>query len=413
MSDAPPQLGDIPKQSEFNIPTITSTSAESSTGATTKSSLGNTESKMASSDSAATGNTSSIENAKTTAINTAQSAMDTIANHPITKSTVDTIANHPITKSTVDTVTNGPVAQSVKEQSAKTSAEASNLAATRKTPDTRAATGQPLTHYHSFFYSLLAWEHPRVTAISYLTIVTSIFIFRYAPVLRLTFKLLAYALGSAAVVEGVGQIALSQSILSAFRPRKYFTLPRESLESALEDVEQLLNFFVIEIQRLIFAEDASKTFVAFLASFIAYWLVKFTPVWGLSLIAVTTIYFVPLIYISEKEIIDEQLDNMSKMVNAQTAQMKDLAAHHTANATESLKAYTGDLSKQAQEYIGSARRSISPAARRAAATASDLKNKVTPSDFPSAPKQEPTGVKTTADQEHDDLTQLATGAPAS
>lgn len=44
----------------------------------------------------------------------------------------------------------------MKEQANKTSAEASNLAATRKIPDTQAANGQELTHYHSFFYSLLA-----------------------------------------------------------------------------------------------------------------------------------------------------------------------------------------------------------------------------------------------------------------
>lgn len=47
------------------------------------------------------------------------------------------------------------MAQNVKDQSAKTSAEASALAATRKTPGTKTTTGQPLTHYHSFFYSLL------------------------------------------------------------------------------------------------------------------------------------------------------------------------------------------------------------------------------------------------------------------
>ena len=43
------------------------------------------------------------------------------------------------------------------------------------------------------------------------------------------------------------------------RPRKYFTIPRESLESLLGDVEQLVNFFVIEFQRILFAENVWAT----------------------------------------------------------------------------------------------------------------------------------------------------------
>lgn len=55
----------------------------------------------------------------------------------------------------------GPVATKVKEQKDKASAELSDLAASRQTPATPAATGQPLTHYHSFFSELLSWKNPR------------------------------------------------------------------------------------------------------------------------------------------------------------------------------------------------------------------------------------------------------------
>lgn len=55
----------------------------------------------------------------------------------------------------------GPVAQNVKDQSAKTTAELSHLANSRQTPSYPAATGQPLTHYHSFFSELLSWNNPR------------------------------------------------------------------------------------------------------------------------------------------------------------------------------------------------------------------------------------------------------------
>lgn len=57
----------------------------------------------------------------------------------------------------------GPVAQNVKDQTAKTGAEFNNLAASRQTPANPAATGQPLTHYHSFFSELLSWNNPRTS----------------------------------------------------------------------------------------------------------------------------------------------------------------------------------------------------------------------------------------------------------
>ena len=54
---------------------------------------------------------------------------------------------------------------------------------------------------------------------------------------------------------------LSQGIASSMRPKKYYTIPRESLEASLEDVEQLVNFFVIEFQRVLFAENIFHTIV--------------------------------------------------------------------------------------------------------------------------------------------------------
>jgi hypothetical protein len=48
-------------------------------------------------------------------------------------------------------------------------------------------------------------------------------------------------------------------LASSFRPRKYYTIPRETLEASLEDAEQFINFFVIEFQRVIFAENVLHT----------------------------------------------------------------------------------------------------------------------------------------------------------
>lgn len=73
----------------------------------------------------------------------------------------------------------------------------------------------------------------------------------------------------------------------------------------------------------------------------------------------TTTYFAPLIYISNREIIDEQIANAQEIINAQTNQLCDLAGERTSQATGLMKQYVGEYSSKAQGYIGS-RRSTSP-----------------------------------------------------
>ncbi|MCJ1359078.1 MAG: hypothetical protein MMC33_009078 [Icmadophila ericetorum] len=359
MSDNPPVLADIPQHSQMDIPTLSSTSAGTNSTSTTNGGM------------------------------TAQNVKDAVYSTP--------------------------VGESVKQQSAKTSTEFSNLSNSRTTPSQPAATGQPLTHYHSFFYQLLSWEEPRATTLAFLGSVLLIFGARYLPILRWTFKVIAYALAVTASAELAGKLVLGNGLASSFRPRKYFTIPKESLEASLEDVEQLINFFVIEFQRILFAENITATVLAFVSAFISYWLIKFVPFWGLSLIATTSIYLTPLIYISNKEFIDHHLSNATDVVNAQAKQVTDLANYHTQQATSTVKNLAGDYSAKAQEYIGNARgRSTSPELSSKIKSEPGLTASPSykSSDFPHAPKQEPTpGV--TSHSEQYEKSQFGGSVPAS
>ncbi|KAJ6157929.1 hypothetical protein N7470_005521 [Penicillium chermesinum] len=273
-----------------------------------------------------------------------------------------------------------PVVDKINSEASKTTSELNDLKNSRVTPSTTTADGQPLTHYHSLLYSLLsvsfpntlrAWEQPRATAVSFATVISFIFAARYLPILRWAFKFLYMSLGLTAAVE-------------------------ETHEAVLEDVSQLSNFFLIEFQRILFAENVVHTVAAFFAAFTGYWLIRFVPLWGLALIAVTTAYIGPLVYISNREIIDEQIQNLQDLIAAQTNQLKDLAGEHTSHATGLVKQYVGDYSKQAQEYIG--RRSASPEVAKAPAPApapAPVKSEpaaeplIKTEDFPEAPKAEP------------------------
>lgn len=172
-----------------------------------------------------------------------------------TAQTIDNIKN----SQTVQSFTNGPVAEKARIEAAATKNEFGNLAASRQTPDIQTATGQNLTHYHSFFYNLLSWENPRATALSYATIVLTVLVARYVPLAKYIFKASYMILGITAAAEISGKLVIGQGIATKLRPRKYYTIPQETLESVLSDAVELVNFFVIEFQRVVFAENVYAT----------------------------------------------------------------------------------------------------------------------------------------------------------
>jgi ABC-type multidrug transport system fused ATPase/permease subunit len=109
------------------------------------------------------------------------------------------------------------------------------------------------------FYRLLSWKNPRATGIAFATTLIFIFAARYLNLIRYIFKSSYMVLGATAAAEVVGQAAFGRGLTSQFRPRQYFTIPKASLERMTDDVEQLINFFVIESQRVVFAENVYVT----------------------------------------------------------------------------------------------------------------------------------------------------------
>jgi len=278
----------------------------------------------------------------------------------------DAAANHPLTQNVKETIANGPVAENVKDQTLKTQSEFSNLAASRTTPSTPAATGQQLTHYHSFFSSLLSWDNPRASGIAFASIVLFIFGARYLNLLRYAFRLSYIVLAITVSAELAGKALFASGFTSQIRPKKYYILPKETLDSMIGDVHELINFFVIEAQRIVFAENIWASAAACVASFLSYFLIKLVPFWGFSLIATSVLFLTPLAYKTNKDLIDHQLEHVSVIVNQQTEQVKSLASHHAAVAANTTKQYVGDYSAKAQEIIGGRARSQSPVATKAA-----------------------------------------------
>ena len=98
------------------------------------------------------------------------------------------------------------------------------------------------------------------------------------------------------------------------------------------------------------------------------------PIWGLTLIGDCVLFLAPLIYVTNKEFIDEHLRSASATINEQAAQVKDLTASYTGQATETVKAYAGEYTAKAQDLMGM--------------NEHRNRQKIDASDFPSAPKTE-------------------------
>ncbi|KAE8844314.1 hypothetical protein PTNB85_02579 [Pyrenophora teres f. teres] len=299
---------------------------------------------------------------------------------------INAASNHPSVQNAKNTVMNGPVAQNVMAEGAKTRDEFADLANSKTVPDHTAATGQNLTHYHSMFYRLLSWKNPRATGIAFAGTVVFIFAARYLNLIRYIFKASYMILGLTAAAEVAGQATIGRGLTSQFRPRQYFTIPKASLERMTDDFEQLVNFFVIESQRIVFAENVYVTVTAFFASLLSYFLIKFVPLWGLTLISTVITFLGPLIYIKNKDLIDAQLEKGYNIANQQAQQVKGLANQHAGNAMKTMQGYTQQATAKAQETVNQYRgRSTSPEVKKA--------------DFPAAPSHAPAAAELSEEEE--------------
>lgn len=67
------------------------------------------------------------------------------------------------------------------------------------------------------------------------------------------------ALGVTVLAEVTGKSILGHGLATQLRPRKYYTVSRETTDALIGDIHELVNFFVIEAQRILFAENVAAS----------------------------------------------------------------------------------------------------------------------------------------------------------
>lgn len=120
--------------------------------------------------------------------------------------------------------------------------------------------------------------------------------------------------------------------------------------------------------------------------------------WGMALLSTCVIYLLPLVYVSNKELIDGHLENTGRIISEQTQQVKAMAGEHAGKGFETVKSYTNDYTNKASEYVGKSRQKIpatpgqsqtqSQTSVPSMQTQSQPQSAVQENDFPSAPKSE-------------------------
>ena len=114
-----------------------------------------------------------------------------------------------------------------------------------------------------------------------------------------------------------------------------------------------------------------------------------TPAWGLALIGATVVYFVPLGYIQNKELIDHHLENASNVIGQQTQQMKAIVAQHTKQAMEVGSKTFKDYSARASDIVGQGKQKAVDNNVVTPQTADKAGEFVRGENFPQAPREDP------------------------
>ncbi|KAF8456690.1 Reticulon-domain-containing protein [Terfezia claveryi] len=235
----------------------------------------------------------------------------------------------------------------------------------------------PLTHFHSFFYDLVTWKYPRASALIFISLLSTILAFRFVNVMRYVFKAAYLLLGSVAALEYAGKHLGYKGVVSQMRPRRYYTIPRENIESLFEEIHDFLNFVVVEFQRVVFVENLFTTVAAFVASFFGYFLIKYLPFWSLAFLGTILGFAGPYVYINNQEQIDAQINHYSDIANMKLIEARGVTEQYAGEYATRARQTASQLSEKVQSYTN----------RRV--SGEQPRPNFKPHDFPNAPTQEP------------------------
>jgi len=218
----------------------------------------------------------------------------------------------------------------------------------------------------SILYSLINWKNPRSTLASFIAMMSLIISTRYISLVQWTIKALCLVLGASSLIEIVGRVATKDGIIARVRPQPYYRPSEYTYSRIFSELREAVDMILVKLQMIIFAENLQGTSIAFMFSFIAYWLVKAIPPFWLAIVATLFTYtFGPIL---TRQSLDANDYGMMPITDQKAQDLKKRIMDTASSATD-------HATNTAQNLSSGAMDTASSASDRVAGTAQDLKNR--------------------------------------
>ncbi|RGP77810.1 hypothetical protein FLONG3_4104 [Fusarium longipes] len=219
-------------------------------------------------------------------------------------------------------------------------------------------------------YKYISWEDPARTVGSYFAALGFLLAVHHLRLTQLALKTSAIGLGVMSLAEFAGRSFGPNNFVSRMRPRQYKTFPESTLNATLKDIHDFTQYAVVKAQKIIFAEDLEKTFYAFMIATSLYFLTQFMTPFGITIMALTTVYIIPLVRSPQgrgiardgiaraQELGNVAIDQASTIaqdskvaVSNMTSRAQDTASNLTSRAQDTATSFTSS----AQDTAGNLR----------------------------------------------------------
>jgi gas vesicle protein len=243
-------------------------------------------------------------------------------------------------------------------------------------------------------YKYISWEDPARTIGSYFAALGFLLAVHHLHLTQLALKTSAIGLGVMSLAEFAGRSFGPNNFVSRMRPRQYKTVPESTLNATLQDVHDLTQYAVVQAQKVIFAEDLEKTFAAFAITTSLYFLVQFMTPFGIAILALTTVYIIPLVtsprgrgiardgMVRAQEISVAAVDQASTMaqdskvaVSNMASRAQESASNMTSRAQESASNMTSRVQESASNMTSNAQSTATNLTSSAQDTANNLRQR--------------------------------------
>jgi len=244
-------------------------------------------------------------------------------------------------------------------------------------------------------YKYISWEDPARTIGSYFAALGFLLAVHHLHLTQLALKTSAIGLGVMSLAEFAGRSFGPNNFVSRMRPKQYKTFPESTLNATLKDIHDFIQYAAVKAQQVIFAEDLEKTFSAFVIATSLYFLTQFMTPFGITILALTTVYIIPLVRSPQgrgiardglaraQEIGNVAIDQASTLaqdskvaVSNMTSRAQDTASNLTSRAQDTATSYTSSAQDTASNLRQRAVNMVPEVMKGNNQTASDITSSV-------------------------------------